>query len=141
MLSEFIKEYIGEECIISTIDDWADHKGKILDVKDGWIKFEDKKHVVLFNCEMVTTITKSRDLIQTKAKATIEPKRKIATKVIAKSKAAIKPGSTSRKTTTASKSKSPAKSAPKPAAKTPAKTTSTKSVNKAGTKSSSRKSK
>lgn len=54
--NEMIKEYLGNDCKISTGSFGTTLTGKIIDVNEKWIKVQTKKGEELINAEFVQSI-------------------------------------------------------------------------------------
>jgi hypothetical protein len=56
MPTELITELIGKDCTVTMLNEFSGTRGKILDVHDNWIKFEEKKRIRIINADMIRDI-------------------------------------------------------------------------------------
>ena len=57
MPQELIQEYIGEVCNIMLFNESFGVQGRIVEVKENWVKFEEKKRTRIINCDMIKYIS------------------------------------------------------------------------------------
>lgn len=56
MSNELIKEFIGKEVHIVTVDS-AEYRGRLVACEDNWVKIEEKRNTRLINTDIITAIS------------------------------------------------------------------------------------